>query len=131
MDAHQLKNPFGGGLNAPQFNLSDIDGDGRADLLVFDRVGDVLLPFLNVEGDFEYAPSLRSQFPRLYSWVLFRDYDNDGDEDIFTTSSEFGVFGVEVHKNEGSNQFRKLESTIKMEIKRNFFILYKIYLLLK
>jgi hypothetical protein len=35
-----LSKAWVGGLNAPQFNECDLDGDGQLDIVVFDRSGD-------------------------------------------------------------------------------------------
>ena len=52
-----------GGLNNPQPNPVDLNNDGLLDLLVFDRTGNVLLPFLNTDGAYEYAPRVCATFP--------------------------------------------------------------------
>ncbi|OYU94676.1 MAG: hypothetical protein CFE21_15475 [Bacteroidetes bacterium B1(2017)] len=79
-----LKYPFIGGLNAPQFNKIDLDGDGVKDLFVFDRVGSKAMTYLFKNGTYVYAPFYESMFPPLYKWVLMYDYNKDGKEDIFT-----------------------------------------------
>ncbi len=76
--------PYTGGLNAPQFNAIDLDGDGIKDLLVFDRSGNKTLTYLFKLGKYVYAPSYESQFPPLYKWVIIKDYNCDGKDDIFT-----------------------------------------------
>lgn len=94
--------PFGqawlGGLNAPQWNSSDLDGDGRADLLLFDRAGDVLISLRgNEKGDYQFDPSLSAGFPAgLNSWLLLRDYDLDGNDDLITYAAEFD--GVAIYR---------------------------------
>jgi len=76
--------PYTGGLNAPQFNKIDLDGDNIADLMVFDRTGNKVLTYLWKGNRFVYAPEFESQFPPLFKWVLLRDYNCDGKLDIFT-----------------------------------------------
>ena len=92
---------WSGGLNACQFGRMDLDGDGRKDLLVFDRHGDRLLCFINKGGEgeirYEYASEYDAAFPRLNGWVVFADYDGDGREDIFTYSK--GWAGIKVYRN--------------------------------
>lgn len=85
-----LTNAFTGGFNAPQFNSIDINLDGKKDLLVFDRSGAIIHPYINIgnagEIKYHYAPQYRNRFPHLINWVRIEDYDHDGKEDIFTNA---------------------------------------------
>lgn len=80
--------PWAGGMNSCQFGTLDLNLDGVKDLVVFDRVGDRLMPFLaTLSGDsytYIYAPEYEQDFPVLSQWVNFTDYNRDGKEDIFT-----------------------------------------------
>jgi hypothetical protein len=83
-----LKYPWAGGLNSCQFGKIDINLDGIKDLVIFDRQGNRILPFIN-DGipdsvSYSFHPELASLFPALHDWVFFYDYDCDGKEDIFT-----------------------------------------------
>ena len=105
--------PWAGGLNACQFGRMDLDGDGKKDLLVFDRNGNRLLCFLNhcSSGviDYQYTNSYNDVFPKLTDWVVFADYDGDGLEDLFTYSK--GWAGITVYRNlsaSGSLRFEKV-----------------------
>lgn len=93
--------PWTGGLNACQFGRMDLDGDGKKDLLVFDRHGNRLLCFFNKGGvgeiDYQYTTDYDEAFPKLNDWVVFADYDGDGKEDIFTYSK--GWAGIKVYRN--------------------------------
>lgn len=95
------QNPWAGGLNACQFGRMDLDGDGRKDLLAFDRHGDRLLCFLNRGDkgviDYQLTHEYDSCFPNLSGWVIFVDYNGDGKEDLFTYSK--GWAGIKVYKN--------------------------------
>lgn len=82
--ADTLLYPYTGGINAPQFNKMDLDGDNIEDLLVFDRNGNKLTTYLFKLGKYVYAPEFESQFPPLFKWVIVRDYNCDGKKDIFT-----------------------------------------------
>ena len=96
-----LNSPWVGGLNACQFGRMDLDGDGRKDLLVFDRHGNRLLCFINegVAGEirYVYTTAYDQAFPKLNDWVIFADYDGDGKEDIFTYAK--GWVGIKVFRN--------------------------------
>jgi hypothetical protein len=85
---YSIKYPWAGGLNSPQFGKIDINLDGIKDLVIFDRQGSRILPFIN-EGipdsvSYSFHPELASLFPAIHDWVFFYDYDCDGKEDIFT-----------------------------------------------
>jgi len=103
-DDEALKHPWAGGLDACQFGRMDLDGDGKQDLLVFDRRGNRLLTYLNkgiqAEIDYEIAPQYVSFFPDFDEWVIFVDYDGDGFEDIFTYSK--GWAGIKVYRHLGT-----------------------------
>lgn len=103
---NELAFPWAGGLNACQFGRMDLDGDGKKDLIVFDRHGNRLLTFLNRgatgEINYVYAPEYAKRFPKLTDWAIFADYDGDGREDIFTYSQ--GWAGMKVYRDISSEQ---------------------------
>jgi hypothetical protein len=98
---HEYPFPWAGGMNSCQFGKLDMNLDGLKDLVVFDRTGDRIMPFLSVQSgetfDYEYAPEFAEYFPQLYHWAVFADYDGDGREDIFTYSPGFA--GMKVFRN--------------------------------
>ncbi len=90
----QMAYPFAGGMDQPQFNEMDLDGDGTMDLVVFDRAGYEIIPFLNGGTpntvDYTFAPVYENQFPEeLSHYAVFRDFDCDGKMDIFTSNQDF------------------------------------------
>ncbi|MBX0333923.1 T9SS type A sorting domain-containing protein [Pontibacter sp. HSC-14F20] len=100
----ELRNPWGGGLNTPQFSTIDLNRDGRDDLFVFDRMLRKVYTYLAVqEGGqwrYQYAPEYEVLFPEeLENWVLLRDYNCDGLKDIFTSTP----LGIRVYRQEASN----------------------------
>ncbi|MEM6845096.1 MAG: T9SS type A sorting domain-containing protein [Bacteroidota bacterium] len=93
--------PWVGGLNAVQYNNLRLNDDDQEDLLLFDRSSSTLHPFLRQNGQWVYAPEYIPFFPEgLQSWIALRDYDQDGDQDIFTAS---GGRGISVYRNEREN----------------------------
>ncbi len=93
------KNAWAGGLNSMQFSEIDLDGDGKKDLFAFDRTGDKIKTFLNKgtpgTTNYVHAPQYEDKFPPIDSWVLLRDYNCDGKNDIFT----YYPGGVSLYKN--------------------------------
>ncbi|MBP7184420.1 MAG: hypothetical protein KBA06_02850, partial [Saprospiraceae bacterium] len=94
-----------GGLNSPQFNTIDLNFDGVNDLLIFDRVGNVVLPFLTMtesgNKSYHFAPQYKNNFPTIKNWVLLRDFNGDGINDLFTNSE--APPGIIVYKAKNEN----------------------------
>lgn len=107
--------PWAGGLNFSQFSTIDLNLDGKKDLFVFDRAGDRILCFINNGSSgqiaYTYSPGLTYKFPKLQFWVLMRDYNGDGKEDIFTSSNG----GVTVYRNT-SNPTDGLKFTLETSL---------------
>ncbi len=93
--------PWAGGMNSMQFGEVDINRDGIMDLVAFDRQGNRMMPFINGGGtwkiDYLFDANYIDNFPVLYDWAIFADYNNDGKADIFTYSP--GWAGMMVYKN--------------------------------
>ena len=93
-----LQNPWVGGFNAPIFSQVDMNGDGIKDLFVFEKDGinNRITTYINdgTPGQvaYRFAPEYRSRFPKgLHDWVLLKDFNCDGKEDIFTYSYSGGM----------------------------------------
>jgi hypothetical protein len=96
---------WAGALNNPQFSEVDIDADGIKDLLVFDKEGDKILTFKNHGTpnsiDYTYKPDWETLFPdSLGYFVLMRDFNCDGIEDIFSfyQNPQTGAAGIMLHR---------------------------------
>lgn len=100
---HPLEAAWAGGMNACQFGEADLDGDGKAELIVFDRHGNRTLTYKNNGSaglaDFVYTPSLARRLPHFDDWVIFADYNADQRNDIFAYSK--GYAGIQVYRNTG------------------------------
>lgn len=91
-----LKYPWAGGLNAVQINTFDLNHDTKEDLVIFERMGDLVLTFLQQDGEYVYAPEYEVLFPQgITNWLLLRDFNGDGRKDIFTGDA----VGVKVYLN--------------------------------
>ncbi len=97
-----LAMPLAGGLNAPQASAVDLNNDGIADLCLFDRVGNIPLTFLNAgtPDEASYSPAFEyaENFPAIDNWVLLRDYNGDGIQDMFAYSDVPGIQGIIVYR---------------------------------
>lgn len=94
--------PWAGGLNASQFNQIDLNMDNIPDVLIFDRVGNRLIPMIH-EGTansigYAYDPMIASALPEMHGWLLTADYNQDGLYDLFTSSQD----GILVYTNTSS-----------------------------
>jgi hypothetical protein len=89
--ADTLRYPFMGGWLLPQFNTYDVNKDGLADLVVFDRSDSALSVFLNVPGEqpgrFVFAPGYTLSFPKLTHYALFLDLYGQGKKSIVSGQS--------------------------------------------
>ena len=97
---------FAGGLRAPQFNKIDLNFDGLDDLVVFDRAGDLITPFISQAPnsiDYKYEPKWALGFPKIQEWMILADYDGDGIMDIFCFPTTAAIPGVEVWKGRNDN----------------------------
>ncbi len=113
--------PFQGGFNSPQFNEIDLDYDNKMDLVVFDRSGSRISTYINKGSAgqiaYEYAPEYAKYFPYIPDWMISRDYNCDGEMDLF-----IGVRGasVWVYENTG-NLANGLSFTYVNRVKSRYF----------
>lgn len=95
-NGNALSMPWAGGLNAAHYNSMDLNGDGKEDLVLYDRMADKVITFLNVNNEYVPAPEYESAFPsEIANWLLLRDANCDGKKDIFTGD----ILGIKVYIN--------------------------------
>ncbi len=101
VNGDSLINAWAGGMNWTQFNTFDLNNDNIDDLLIFDKAGNRLMPFLvetnNGNKRYKFAPHYIDSFPTIEHWMLLIDYNCDGRKDLFTSSPG----GIGVYKNTG------------------------------
>jgi len=99
--------------------------DGIIDLVLFDRAGDLFLPFRYdpITGLYEYSPKFKRLFPKMKDWVIARDYNQDGTMDLFGSCfNTEGIPGIEVYKakkDQGQWAFEKFD--MKKQFKALYF----------
>lgn len=108
-----LSSAWGGGMNDPVWGQLELNGDNLLDLVVFDSYDNTFIPFVNqggVKPRYEYAPEYYSAFKDCDCeyWARFKDYDHDGDLDIFCSANS----NVSVYKNEPVNGRAQLQLEI-------------------
>jgi len=89
---------FAGGMNSCQYGNIDLNNDQVKDLVVFDRHGNRILPFLRKSSGingYTYSPGYAKYFPEMNNWMQLIDYNHDGREDIFT----YTTGGIKVFRN--------------------------------
>lgn len=101
--------PWLGGMNSCQFFEMDLDQNGLNDLVVFDKHGNRILPFLKYNScglqKFIFAPEYTESFPPLESWVQSHDFNFDEKMDLFT----YTTGGIKVYKNISEGETLKFE----------------------
>lgn len=81
-----LQNPWSGGLNSPQVNFTDINGDGFKDYFLFERTsGKVKILMGTGQGNHIYQPGIEGEVPPVTGWVLLRDVNDDNLPDMLTS----------------------------------------------
>ena len=115
-----FRSAFSGGVNSGQFSEIDLNLDGTMDLVIFDKSGNRISPFINKNGNYIYAPKYRSAFPKVHDWMLLEDYNCDGKNDIYTYSSA----GMAIYENTSSNNlsFSLITSLVLSPAPQNLYI---------
>ena len=98
IDSEEVLDPFVGGLNSPQISNADFNNDGIMDVMVFDRIGGALIPLISDGEEYIFDPSFVENFPVIENFLLMKDYNNDGIEDIFAYSVDPFASGISVFK---------------------------------
>ncbi|WP_317899524.1 T9SS type A sorting domain-containing protein [Aurantibacillus circumpalustris] len=106
-NAYVLKMPWANGLNFANVSNIDLNGDGKKDIVAFDRLNPYgvgrfrcFIHSGNV-GEIKYKENwyLSYLFPQVANWAVFKDYNCDGKEDLFCSTNS----GIKVYKNTTSN----------------------------
>lgn len=119
-NGRELAFPWTGGFNACMAGEIDLDLDGTADLLLFDRSGNRLIPLVyeGPPGSVKYRHDFRlaDRFPPVDQLVMLYDMNCDGKADLFTYRNG----GLLVYKNT-SDQQHGLKFTLYTENLISFY----------
>ena len=114
-----LTNPWAGGMETPHYSAAELTGDGRKELVSFDRADKSFMVFRNVGEDgiiryiFDEALSQIFRACDCEGWALLRDFDRDGRQDVFCGTP---LSSVRLYRQNEDQQFElfieELETTI-------------------
>jgi hypothetical protein len=92
----QLSMPFAGGINSAQVQTMDVNGDGKAELVIWDINAGIVSVFQEKDEGYTFLPEMAYYFPAdIIGFMVLADYDGDGKKDLFTGSP----FGIKAYKN--------------------------------
>lgn len=102
-NGYNLKMPWANGLNFSNVSNADLNGDGRKDLVVFDRINlfgvgrfrCFIHSGLAGQATYTSNPDHSYYFPQVANWAILSDYNCDGKADIFCSTSA----GIMVYRN--------------------------------
>jgi hypothetical protein len=102
-NGYVLKMPWANGINFANMSNIDFNGDGKKDLVAFDRLNQYgtgrFRCFINVGmvGETKYREESYYSylFPETANWAVLKDYNCDGKEDLFCSTPG----GIKVFKN--------------------------------
>ncbi len=96
-NARYLRYPWIGGVNNILFGKADVNHDGKKDLIGYDKTSEKYSIFLTLSNnsiDYSYSDSYTTYFPPISGWMILKDYNCDGIEDLFTYN---GVGNLKVY----------------------------------
>jgi hypothetical protein len=113
--ATALRAAWAGGYDNPQLAMPDLNGDGRADLVVYERSRETKT-FINVATSgapqYRYEPAYAKHFPHVAEYIYMLDYNCDGVSDLFHYGGNgvnTGGVGFEVHRGYYQNDTLKFQ----------------------
>jgi len=124
IDGNELKFPFTGGFDSPQFSHCDFNMDGVKDLFVFDRRGSVPMIFertgTGLSEGYTFTREHKGSLPdSLVQWAFMKDFNRDGEYELFCAPTYLGYSGIQLYQSslnqdgQWSFQYRQMGPGIK------------------
>lgn len=93
-NGNQLHYPWTGGLNSVQFGKADVNHDGKKDLIVYDKSNQKFCVFITLSSNstiYKFDANYATHLPEINGWMIVKDYNCDGVDDIFTYNNEGNI----------------------------------------
>ncbi|MEO1448204.1 MAG: T9SS type A sorting domain-containing protein [Bacteroidota bacterium] len=124
---------WAGGTTNPRYSNIDLNRDGRQDIIVFDRDGEIFIPYLaKPHNRFQYAPQYMANFDscNCVNWALTADYNCDGLVDIYCgrgNGENFRVFEQVIYPGDSVGFVKRYDPVgVRSELSGNEFDLYQL-----
>ena len=116
-DGHYTRTRLLGLPGCTRTVATDLNGDGRTDLVVLHAQGDEGIDALYQRADGSFQRELLLRFPPVWgtSWFELADVDGDGHRDLITVHGDNADYsplrkpyhGLRIHLNDGANAFHE------------------------
>ncbi len=85
-NGNELQYPWTGGFDNIQVGKVDLNNDTKKDVVIYNKTNNTIRTFLfdDNSGQYQFARPFAYKFPEISKWMILRDYNCDGIEDIFT-----------------------------------------------
>lgn len=85
-NGNELQFPWTGGFDNIQVGKVDLNNDTKIDVVIYNKTNNTILTFLfdANSGQYHFVRQYAYKFPEISKWMVLKDYNCDGIEDIFT-----------------------------------------------
>lgn len=117
--SNPLSFPWTGGWNDVQFGKADVNHDGIKDLVAYDKTNNKFCIFVAKAANslnYRFESAYAAHFPPMSGWMILKDYNCDGIDDIFTYN---GVGNLRVYTGYYDHD------TLNFKLQQDGFFYYK------